>query len=98
MKSFNLTLEIPKNFQMTQYNCWEHFIIRGANTIYKDGIDIKTSRRINKILDLIEKSNGSVELEDADFEIVKNIVDRGKFDAQLRLVVEQIAKSVEDAK
>ena len=101
MKTLNLSLDLshikdeqnPPDIKKT----WEGFIVNGCRTAYND-INLKMSCKLFKILDKLEKATDSIELEDAEFDVIKDIQERAKFDPSANKVLYQINNRIEEAK
>jgi len=102
MKTLSLVLDLsfikdeanPPDLKKT----WEGFVVNGCRTSYKDGIDLKMNAKLFKILDKLEKATDSLELEDAEFDVIKDIQARAKFDPSANKVLNQINMRIEEAK
>lgn len=96
MKELNLSLDLSRisDENPDLKKIWEGFIIAGARTAYKDGIDIKMQSRLIKIIDKIELANDSVQLEDAEYDVLKEISERAKFDPAYSRIGFQIGQKI----
>ena len=81
---------------------FENFLMGAMRLAYKDGIGMEYQRRIHKIMDKLDACTNSgadfLELEDAEFALVKEAFDRAKFPAENHCVVCQIYDFIEAAK
>ena len=101
MKTLELDLDlslIKTNEVLTNQSVWEGFIIQGARSAFKDGVDLKMQSKLLKIIDKINSANGSVELEDAEFEVIKDIKDKSKFDVSYFRIGSQIMEKIQEVK
>lgn len=102
MKTLNLSLDLShikdeKNPPDLK-NTWEDFIVNGCKTAYREGIDLKMNSKIFKILDKLKKSTDLLELEDAEFDVIKDIQSRAKFNPSANNVLHQINNRIEEVK
>ena len=97
-----LTIALDLSFITTELpplkNVWEAFLISGARSVYKDNLDLRMLTRINSIIEKISSANGTVDLEDAEFDIFKDLKERGKFDPSYYKIGTQILKHIEGVK
>lgn len=103
MKKLKLALDVskapaPLAETVTQAKVWEDIIIAGAQSAYRDGGNIALLRKLDKLLKHIESAvDGVAELEDAEFEVLKDIAERGKFNPLYRSLAIQFADLVDEA-
>lgn len=101
MKTLNLEIDlsfIKEEPKPNLIKTWEGFIMNGLRTTYRDGIDFSLQRKLEKIFNKLEVSIGTLELEDAEFDVLKDIKDRSKFDPSLYKTTIQCNQRIEEAK
>jgi hypothetical protein len=101
VKKMNLEIDlsfIKGNEKNTIPEVWEGFIIQGSRTTYKDGVNLKMQRTLIKIIDKIKVGTMDIELEDAEYDVMVEIQERGKFDPAYSRVGSQIMEKIEEAK
>ena len=99
MKSLNLDLDLSfiTGDKPKIKDIWDNFLINGSRAAYKDGVDLKMQSKLVKILDKL-KDEGTIELEDAEFDVLKDIKERAKFDPNYARLGSRILQKLEEAK
>lgn len=74
--------------------------LNGASrSAYKDGLGNNLMRRLFNIANKIEKStDGTIELEDSEFDFVEEVFERAKFDPSVNKMVMQTYTAIENTK
>lgn len=102
MKVLNLNLNlnsISNNEEIKLFSIWDTYLIAGCRTAYKDGLSSRLQIRLDGIYEKIKKavddSKEEIELEEAEFDIFKDIFQRGKVDPTFARFGSQIARKIE---
>jgi len=75
-----------------------NYLMQAAQLRFKDGLGLKYQRILLKVMDKAEAAkNDFLELEDAEFEFIKDCFDNAKFSPQVVKVVNQIYDFIENA-
>ena len=103
MKNFKWKLDfsfLEENQRPTDHAKWfENAFVGALMSRYKDGVSISNQRVLFKIMSKIEASETeTIELEDAEFELIKEAFMNGKFNPAGYKVSCQIAQNIDDAK
>ena len=99
MKTLKLELDLTfsKNEPPEIKEVWNNFLVVGCRSAFKDGLDLVHQARLANIIDKMDKGNGSIELEDAEFAILKDIQLRAKFDPSYCKTVVKINERIQEA-
>ena len=77
--------------QLTDKKIFENYLLTALRLGFKDGLSMDYQRKLFKILDKLEKTQiDSIELEDAEFEMVDEAFSRAKFNPEAVRLVNQI--------
>jgi len=77
---------------------FSNFLIGALRLGYKDGLGREFQRRLFKIQDKLDKaSTDLLELEDAEFDMVKEAFERAKFQPEVVKTLNQIYDFIEEA-
>ena len=102
MKKFKWKLDfsfLPDERRPTDEVRWfEEAIIGALMTRYKEGVPLSIQRTIFNIMNKVEKSeNEIIELEEAEFDLIKESFLNGKFNPAGYKISVQIEKNIEQA-
>jgi len=100
MKSFKwkIGLEFVKDEKVDVVQIVTDHITAAMRYAYKDGLSWDCQRRLVKILDKIETDKtGTVKLEDAEFDLLKESFKRAKFPPATTRVLNKIYDAIEEA-
>ena len=100
MKTLNLELSLDclDGERPTPAKLWENFLVVGLRSTNPTGLDIKGQIRLMKTLSKLDRANGSLELEDAEFDLFKEVADKAKFDPAYCRLAAQFAQRIEEVK
>lgn len=102
MKTFRWKIDTSFTKEVIEITPQQLFInhFYGAlNTSYKDGLGMEYQRRVFKISDKVEKSTeDTVQLEDAEFDLLQECFERAKCPPALVKIWVQIHDAIEEAK
>lgn len=102
MKTINISLDLSEikiqGDVTTLTSIWKLYILNGVRTTYKDGSDGDLLYKIGKIISKIKDDSKEIELEDAEYVVLKEINERGKFDSTWYTFVPQIKQRIEEVK
>ncbi len=102
MKTFKWKLNfdfLEEAQRPTDYKKWFESVLIGTSTSrFKDGVNLKSQRTLFNIMNKIDASiTEFIELEDSEFEFLKDVFENGKFNpAGFRISV-QIQDAIDEA-
>lgn len=103
MKKFKWKLDtsfvVEKSSDFSDRGLFLNYFNAALNTAYKDGLGREYIRRAFNIANKIEACNGSetVDLEDSEFELLKEAFERGKFPSQGGRILVQIYDAIDES-
>ena len=102
MKTFRYNLDtsfIKEPLEVTPQQLWINHFYGALQTAYKDGLGMDFQKRVFKITDKVEKATEDVvQLEDAEFDLLKECFERAKCPPALVKIWVQIHDAIEEAK
>ena len=102
MKQFKWKLDTSfanEEIKVTPSQLFLSYLNGALTSAYKDGIGRDYLRRAFKISEKVEASTtDTIELEDAEFELIKEAFERAKFNPAIAKVVVQIYDAIDNAK
>lgn len=105
MKTLNLSVNtdgLKEDPKPSIIQIWENFILGGCQSTYKEGLNLKMQCQLMSIMNKLKKvtddATNVLELEDAEFDIFKNIAEKGKFLPNAYKVLSQISEKINEVK